>query len=471
MHRYVALIWLLLPILATEADFSSALSAYRRHDYQAAFREFRQLAESGDARSQEYLGQMYLWGEGVQQDLAVAERWTRKAAEQGYAPAQYWLGSIYDVFLKRPAEAVIWYRKAAGQSYSYAEFSLALIYEEGGRGTPQNYGEAFEWYRRAAEHGHGQAALHVGFMFRDGEGMEQDYVQAHMWFNIAATLLALDDEGRTQAARESRDKLAERMTPQQVVKAQEMASAWRPSATPTPAFPGEELVAHGERPERKGSRSDRSRPVEPERSATAFTISRQGDLLTNNHVVDGCRVIVARVGASNIKTILTLTATDKDKDLALLRLPQPTSSVLSFSAARARLGQPIIVMGYPLRDILASSVSVSTGAISALAGPGDDTTLLQITAPVQPGNSGGPLLDQSGNVVGIVSSKIDALSLAIATGDIPQNVNFAINGLAVRTFLDTNKVHYLSSPSTAKKETPQIAEQARNAVLAIECWK
>jgi S1-C subfamily serine protease len=94
--------------------------------------------------------------------------------------------------------------------------------------------------------------------------------------------------------------------------------------------------------------------------------------------------------------------------------------------ASARLGEEIVVYGFPLAGLLASSGNVTTGNITALAGLGDDIRFLQISAPVQPGNSGGPVLDRNGNIVGIVVSKLDAIKTAIATQDIPQNVNFAI---------------------------------------------
>ncbi len=100
----------------------------------------------------------------------------------------------------------------------------------------------------------------------------------------------------------------------------------------------------------------------------------------------------------------------------------------------------MVAVGFPLPGLLASEANVTTGTVSALAGIGNDTRFLQMTAPVQPGNSGGPLLDLEGRVVGVVVSKLDALKVASATGDIPQNVNFAIKAGVVRSFLDASGV-------------------------------
>jgi len=97
------------------------------------------------------------------------------------------------------------------------------------------------------------------------------------------------------------------------------------------------------------------------------------------------------------------------------------------------------VIGFPFHGLLTSDFTVTTGIISSLAGLFNDTRFLQISAPVQPGNSGGPLLDTSGNIVGVVAEKLNALRVAKATGDIPENINFAIKTGALRDFLDNSE--------------------------------
>jgi S1-C subfamily serine protease len=124
-----------------------------------------------------------------------------------------------------------------------------------------------------------------------------------------------------------------------------------------------------------------------------------------------------------------------------------------------------------LHGLLASEANITTGAISALAGMGNDTRFLQITAPVQPGNSGGPLLDQTGNVAGIVVSKLDTMKVAKATGDIPQNVNFVINGTVAKAFLDAYGVEYETAVSTKKLEAAEIGASAKKFTVLIECYR
>ena len=119
----------------------------------------------------------------------------------------------------------------------------------------------------------------------------------------------------------------------------------------------------------------------------------------------------------------------------------------------------------------AEPLLLTTGTVSGLAGIRNDTRVLQMTAPIQPGNSGGPLLDQSGQIVGIVVSKLDAVMFAKATGDIPQNINFAINGAVAKSFLDANSVEYELASSGKRLESSDVGGQAKKFTLLLECFK
>ena len=129
----------------------------------------------------------------------------------------------------------------------------------------------------------------------------------------------------------------------------------------------------------------------------------------------------------------------------------------------------MIAIGYPYHGLLSSDFTVTAGIISSLSGILNDTRYLQISAAVQPGNSGGPLLDTSGNVVGVVAAKINAIKFAKATGDIPENINFAIKTGAVRDFLDNSVVSYQTAESKAELKTADIARNARAYTTLIYC--
>jgi S1-C subfamily serine protease len=202
-------------------------------------------------------------------------------------------------------------------------------------------------------------------------------------------------------------------------------------------------------------------------SGSGFFISPKGYLLTNLHVVKGCETV--RFKIHGLTAFASILSSDARSDLALLKYDQATPFLSFRDDQRFKLGESVVVAGYPLAGVVASSLNLTTGNVSALAGLDEDTRMLQFTAPIQPGNSGGPLLDQSGHVVGIVTSKLSPLWAAAHIGDIPQNVNFALKISVVKDFLDGKGIEYTSSASTAPLTTPDIAEQAGYAVVAVEC--
>ena len=203
-------------------------------------------------------------------------------------------------------------------------------------------------------------------------------------------------------------------------------------------------------------------------SGTGFVVSRSGHVLTNAHVVDGCGTLTGRVPSGSFP--LTLLNADRQNDLAVLQSNASLPAVATFREGRGvRPGDDVIAAGFPLQEVLAKQMNVTTGTVSALAGPQDNAAQLQITAPVQPGNSGGPLLDRSGHVVGVVVSKLDALVIASQSGTIPENINFAVKGEVARTYLDSRGVDYLTAASGAAKATADIAEAAKAYTVFITC--
>lgn len=201
------------------------------------------------------------------------------------------------------------------------------------------------------------------------------------------------------------------------------------------------------------------------RIGSAFAISGGKLLITNNHVIEGCAEIkLADLGHASVLKA------DPTADIAILKPVTPIVKALSFRGGhQVRLGEDVIVIGYPLRGVLASPPTVTTGIVSALAGMHDDHTQMQISAPVQPGNSGGPVLDRFGNVVGVVVSKLNAIKAAEATGDIPQNVNFAVQSSIVMSILDSYSIDYDSASATTQKPVADIVADALPAVVEVKC--
>jgi serine protease Do len=198
-------------------------------------------------------------------------------------------------------------------------------------------------------------------------------------------------------------------------------------------------------------------------TGTGFIVSSQGFALTNAHVVQGCvQVTYDGLPASVVSQ-------SEEYDLALLQIPDWSGDVVAtFSPAPARLNSDVTVVGFPLSGLL-SGLNVTRGAVSSSLGFGGDMSGMQITAPVQPGNSGGPLLAADGEVVGVVVSKLDAQYVADLTGDIPQNVNFAIRGELAKLFLFQNGVEPVLGTSDAPVAPVDIAQIASAYTGFIEC--
>lgn len=163
-------------------------------------------------------------------------------------------------------------------------------------------------------------------------------------------------------------------------------------------------------------------------------------------------------------------AQDETFDLALVPSDGLAGTpAASFAASPARLNSDVTVVGYPLNGLL-GGLNVTRGAVASLKGMGGDATRMQISAPVQPLNSGGPVLDAYGSVVGVVVAKLDAQVVANVFGDIPQNVNFAIRGEIAKLFLFQNCVEpgVTAEPSLLSAET--LAERAAGFMTLIQCY-
>ncbi len=202
-------------------------------------------------------------------------------------------------------------------------------------------------------------------------------------------------------------------------------------------------------------------------SGTGFYVSRDGHILTNAHVVRDCTRV--EVNGPNGLGPVRLVAQDRTNDLALLK---SESTPLKIAAVRmgVRLGEGVAVFGYPLSGMLSTSGNFTLGNVTALSGLGDDSRYFQISAPVQPGNSGGPLVDANGNLIGVVTSKLNALKVMVATnGDIPQNVNFAIKGSVASAFLESNGVAFTQGSDTAALQPADLADHAKALSVYVSC--
>jgi S1-C subfamily serine protease/Holliday junction resolvasome RuvABC ATP-dependent DNA helicase subunit len=199
-------------------------------------------------------------------------------------------------------------------------------------------------------------------------------------------------------------------------------------------------------------------------NGTGFFVTADGYVVTNAHVVEGCEDPQV-VSGSGQPVAAQVIARDAANDLALLKVPARSEQVAHLRAG-VRIGEEIAAFGYPLLGTLSTGGNFTTGNVSALAGFKNDSRHVQITAPIQPGNSGGPVVDQCGNVVGVVVANLGAHAKGSA-----QNVNFAINISVLTGFLNSCGVPYCTEVGEQPLEMFELAQKAQSISVLILCGK
>jgi S1-C subfamily serine protease len=214
------------------------------------------------------------------------------------------------------------------------------------------------------------------------------------------------------------------------------------------------------------------KPLPRVSSGSGIIVSRNGHVLTNQHVVRECTTHEV-IDDADRKLKATLHAVDDARDLALLLVEErfPAAAAIRRDAS-PRLGENVTVVGFPLVGVLGTRPTVGFGHVSSTVGIRGNKNHMQISVPIQRGNSGGPVFDQSGNVIGVVVAKLDALKIAQRVGDLPQNVNFAIRGDVVRAFLEANNVVFTSAAGDSSRlENTEIASRGAATTVRVRCLR
>jgi TPR repeat protein len=455
-------------------------------DYSQAATWYRKAADAGKPEAQTSLGQLYASGQGVGQDLTEAVRWYWKAAQQGDLRAEFLLYTAYynGTGVKQdrveamkllsdsanrgfpgaetlmgvacqygngvPADLVAafnWYSKAAQQGTPMAEESLASCYQFG-TGTYQNIPEAFKWYKKSAMSNYYPGQCGLGFMYLKGEGVLKDEVEGMAWLYLGAangnayvadTLLPQYERmygadvavAARNRAKQLQDQIAEQ---QQGDQSTTTVAASASTATPHASGTGEFLTA-------------------------------DGWVLTAAHVVHGAARI--EIVTATGKSAASVAKVDESNDVALLKCTGSGFIPIAIAPSKdVRMGDTVFTLGFPNIQIQGFDPKLTKGEISSATGIQDDPRSWQISVPIQPGNSGGPLCDENGNLVGIVESTLDPLTMAKLAGEIPQNVNYAVKSSYITPLLDD--VQNLPQPRTGtKKSFEDVVQSVRPSTVLI----
>ncbi len=403
-------------------------------------------ATSGHLQAQGVIAEMLWEGKEVPRDRDRALRWFEAAAEQGDLESQISLALLLNeeegADEKRKARK--WFESAAKQGDPESQHNLG-VYLRDGIGGARSLSDAMGWFERAAKQGFGPSQVNLAVAFVLGEGVPQSRVKAHVWFNIAAA----NGEDR---ALEGRSMVERDMTREELALAQQQASEFKPS------------------PERRPSRAavEGVPPQVASGTGSGFFVTSNGYFVTNWHVVDGAKKIRVRVASGTFEA--TLVRRDAANDLALLKVDGEFPALSLRTDRGARVAERVFTVGFPNPSLQGTASKYTAGEVSALSGPRDHPALLQISVPLQPGNSGGPLVDPEGLVVGVIVAQLDQFEALATSGALPSNVGYAIKGRVLQVMLESvaELDGRLAQKSAAVTDHAALAQAVGNACGLVE---
>jgi S1-C subfamily serine protease len=267
----------------------------------------------------------------------------------------------------------------------------------------------------------------------------KDYIEAYKWANLAS-------------AKQVLAWLEQRMTPTQVSEGQRLSREFKPRKAPEPGGgPTGEAIVN----------------APPSGSGSGFFITEDGFLMTNEHVVKEASQVRVLTSAGIVAA--RVVKLDPANDLALLKAEGRFAPLPLASSRTVRLGATVATVGFPNIGLQGFSPKLAKGEIAALSGAQDDPRYFQISVPVQPGNSGGALVDERGNLVGVVSAKLDAAAALRTSGALPENVNYAVKSSFLLSFLESvpNVAAKLKDPNTNDQRFEDVVKSAEQAAVLV----
>lgn len=389
-------------------------------------------------------------------EVEEAVKYYLAAADLNSAEACKRLSSIYKESFQT-GKAFDYALKAA-ELGDESSMRLASQWYKSGNGTLKNIGKSTYWLLRSAETGNGLSMVGVAEAYISGFGVPENPMEGLAWLYVA------EHDGNLEAAgliKNAETKLNNSL----ILLAQDRAKVLldlikeghrtAPGAfsnTPGASTPGQSI---GSKPKHSAKGS-----------GSGAVISPAGHIVTAAHVIKGATYleIVTPAGTFPAKVLNN----DEQNDVALLKVDQTFDSHIRVGrSSEVRLGQSVATIGFPNIGIQGHSPKVTQGMISSENGVQNDIRMWQISVPIQPGNSGGPLLDEHGKLIGVVVASLSLRAIQI-TGSVPQNVNYAIKGVYLEPLLSFNKL----APDGTTEPVPasfqdMIATAQKSSVLIL----
>ncbi len=460
---------------------------YHGQDAREALRWYREAENLGEIRARIKIGRLLKANASNPAEFEEAREWFIKAEKAGENLAKFFIGEMYflgEGVTEDPGLGFAWVKRMislepslfgviqefAEKGSLFAQINLAKFFSSDETGF-KDLDQAFNWYLTAALQENALAAREVGLLYLDGVGVQRDIDEAKVWLERAS------DDGDVQAkAALVKLEVARKRLAGEKKEAEKKAEKERAIAEEKEKIEEEKVAAERKKEECEVAGGD-TEALERHSSGTGFIVNQDGNLVTNAHVItteeddDTWQYCSAfSVHQNGEHHWARFIASDINNDLAVLKTCETTElfARLRSSQLPVQPGEGVFAYGFPLRDMLSKQPKITDGIISALGGPRNDSTLFQHSAAIQPGSSGGPLLDKYGLVVGVNNAGI---SWALEDREIvPQNVAFAIKSKIVDSFLQSNNIPFDSLSPSIKLEPVEIARRANRFTVLVVCW-
>ena len=317
-------------------------------------------------------------------------------------------------------------------------------------GLKKNYKKGISLYKISANKGNAKAQFNLGIFYSRGVGVKQNYLEAAFWLSLS--------KNEIEKAKEELEKIITQLSNLQIDELNIKIDEWFNRNTK------EKIIAINPDPPTFIPKNLRLVGF-----GTGFFFNTSS-MITNHHVIEGCKAVTIII--KDKRYLAKVIKDNKNLDLALLNVNYKNKFYVKFEDNKLEQGEEIIIVGFPLPDMLNTNVKVTDGIVSSLYGLQNDPNSITHTAPIQPGNSGGPVFSEKGTVVAVVFASINAkMLMEELDGYIPQNINFAVKGEKVKEFIKKSNSSYESINGSKDYKPKEIIKMGNLTTKMVECWK
>ena len=385
-------------------------------DEEQAFEYFFMAANQENPWAQRLVGFAINNGTGVIEDSQKAFGWLKLSAENGDITSMRVIASRYadgNGTKKNLAESIRWFEMACrtGCDAAQAEFARRLTY---GIGVPKNQKKALGYAMRSAKQGNELAQRLLLSSYFNGLGVPRNFEQADFWLSLASGQNKRPDDGAAL------DFLESKLTAQQVAVVQQQTLKF---------VPKKEVIKEEVNPlEKRVAEATVS-------SGSGFFITSNGYFVTNCHVIENAKEVSIEFNGKSFDAAVVLS--DRKNDLAILKVEGKFPALHVKRSRSLRVADHVSTVGFPNVGLQGQNAKYSEGKVASLTGFQDDVGTMQISVPIQPGNSGGALVDNTGSVVGVIVARLSKVHSLVSRKFIPENVNYAIKSNALLNLVET----------------------------------